>query len=208
MSATSATVWVRRRLATGSGRVDGLPGSLRTLRCGRGVGGTARMIDVRFMVSIVCTRDSSNHSHDHTHDHDHRRPEVSDDSPDHSLPQVSASEHTRDHSHALRIAAWVGSTSSGFKPLGRRDHDPTRPCPVDDATGLSAMLKAHVRVGVGHRSAIEAHSELIAGRGTQPAGAALAAGWAAADFEPLADCDCADVFDLFDNRVELRRPAT
>ena len=45
------------------------------------------------------------------------------------------------------------------------------------------MLKAHVRVGVGHRSAIEAHSELIAGRGTQPAGAALAAGWAAADFE-------------------------
>jgi hypothetical protein len=104
-------VYVRRRLATGSGRVGGLPGSLGTLRCGR-VGGAARMIDVRFMVPIVRTRDSSNHSHDHTHDHYHRRPAMSDDYPDHSLPQVSASEHTPNHSHVVRIAAsWVGSTS-------------------------------------------------------------------------------------------------
>ena len=49
------------------------------------------MIDVRFMVPIVRKEDSSNHSHDHTHDRYHRRPAMSDDYPDHSLPQVNAS---------------------------------------------------------------------------------------------------------------------
>ena len=69
------------------------------LRCGRGVGGAARMIDVRFMVPIVRKEDSSNHSHDHTHDHYHRRPSrVAMTHSDHSLPQVSASPtHTTAH---------------------------------------------------------------------------------------------------------------
>jgi hypothetical protein len=70
------------------------------------------MIDVRFMVSIVRKEDSSNHSHDHTHDRYHRRPAMSDDYPDRSLPLVSALLHTHDRSHVLRIAApWVGSSS-------------------------------------------------------------------------------------------------
>ena len=62
------------------------------------VGVAARTIDVRFVVSMLRKRDSSNHSHDHTHDHYHRRPGVSDDSPHHSLPLVSA-PGTHDHSH-------------------------------------------------------------------------------------------------------------
>jgi hypothetical protein len=63
------------------------------------------MIDVRFMVPIVRKEDSSNHSHDHTHDRYHLGRQCRNDYPDHSLPQVSASEHTYDHSHAVLIAA-------------------------------------------------------------------------------------------------------
>lgn len=68
------------------------------------------MIDVRCMVPIVRKEDSSNHSHDHTLDHYHRRPAVSDDSSDHSLPQLRAFLHTHDRSHVL---VWL--------PLGRKD---------------------------------------------------------------------------------------
>jgi hypothetical protein len=160
------------------------------------------------MVPIVRKEDSSNHSHDHPHDRYHLGRQRRNDYPDHSLPQVSAPEHTHNHSHAVRVAAWVGSASSAFKPLERRDHDPTRPSPVERCHRAVAILKEHVWVGVDHRSALEAHSELIAGRRTQPASAALAAGWAAADFEPLACCDPAKVLDPFDNLAELWRPAT
>lgn len=70
------------------------------------------MIDVRFIVPIVRKEHSSNHSHDHTPDRYHRRPAMSDDYPDRSLPLVSALLHTHDRSHVLRIAApWVGSSS-------------------------------------------------------------------------------------------------
>lgn len=113
------------------------------------------MIDVRFMVSIVRKEDSSNHSHDHTHDHYHRRPAMSDDSPYHSLPQVSASEHTHDRSHACVSLHLGWIDGAAFKQLGRLDDGPTRSCPVDVGTGLSARVEAHVRVGVDSRSAIK-----------------------------------------------------
>ncbi len=147
------------------------------------------------MVPIVRKEDSSNHSHDHTHDRYHLGRQCRNDYPDHSLPQVSASEHTHDHSHAVRIAVWVGSTSSAFKPLERRDHDATRPCSVDDATGLSAMLMARVRVGVDDRLAIKARSGVHRGATYATRVLPRAAGWAGAGFEPLAGCDRADLFD-------------
>ena len=113
------------------------------------------MIDVRFMVPIVRKEDSSNHSHDHTHDRYHRRPAMSDDYPDRSLPLVSALLHTHDRSHVLRIAApWVGSSSL---TSGSSDDLTTPDSTVSSGRchGLSTILKAHVRVGVDARSAIK-----------------------------------------------------
>jgi hypothetical protein len=127
---------------------------------------------------------------------------------DHSLPQVSASEHTHDHSHASHIAAWAGSALSAFKRLGRRDHVPTRPCPVDDASGLSAMLMAQVRVGVDDRSAIKARSgaDREAAYATREPCAGRWVGWSQLrTSHRLRPCRRVRSSD---NRVELRRPAT
>jgi hypothetical protein len=104
------------------------------------------MIDVRFMAPIVRKEDSSNHSHDHTHDHYHRRSGVSDNSSDHSLPQLSASLHTHDCSHLL---VWLPLGRKGvvcLESVGTRWPHPTEPCPVDDATGMSARSKAYITV--------------------------------------------------------------
>jgi hypothetical protein len=165
------------------------------------------MIDVRFMVPIVRKEDSSNHSHDHTHDRYHLGRQRRNDYPDHSLPQVSAPEHTHDHSHALRIAALLGRIVAAFEHLGQRDHDPIRPSPVDDATGGRPYQgRTSGRGSTIARPSRPKRSSSRARYATREA--ALAAGWAEVGFEPLAGSDRADMFDPFENRVELRRPAT
>jgi hypothetical protein len=207
MSATSATVYVRRRLATGPGRVGGRSGSPRAPRCGRAVGGTARMIDVRFMVSIVRKDDSSNHSHDHTHDRYHLGGNVGMTTRITPFPRSAPpSTHTTTHTPCVSLLRLdrcrLPSSRLDDVTMTRLDRVwSTMPRAVRHVDGAGP---GRSRRSLGHQGSLGSSSR--GGVRNPRACAGRWVGWSRLrTSRRLRQCQRVRSFD---NRVELRRPAT